>query len=118
MPKRPDGSLETDVLNALWNSGRALQPNDVRKLVPGDLAYTTIATILTRLHAKGLVTRTAAGRAFEYAPVVGESELAAKRITTVLAGASDRHAALASLVSALPTDDRDELRRLLGRLAR
>jgi predicted transcriptional regulator len=116
MSKRPDGSLETDVLNALWNAGRPLQPTEVRGLVPGDLAYTSIATILTRLHAKGHVTRTAVGRAFEYAPIVGESELAAKRISGVLAGASNREAALASLVSTLAPDDRDALRRLLDGL--
>jgi predicted transcriptional regulator len=114
--KRPDGSLESDVLNVLWAAGRALQPSDVRELVPGDLAYTSIATILTRLHAKGLVTRTAAGRAYEYSATVGESELAAQRITTVLAGASDREAALASLVGSLTKGDKKTLRQLLDRL--
>lgn len=118
MSKRPDGSLETDVLNALWNAGGPLQPTEVRALVPGDLAYTSIATILTRLHAKGLVTRIPVGRAFAYTAAVGESDLAARRISSLLEASSDRHAALASLISTLPTDDRDELRRLLDRLGR
>lgn len=118
MAKRPDGSLETDVLNVLWSAGRPLQPNDVRELVPGDLAYTSIATILSRLHAKGLVSRRAVGRAYEYLPSVDESDLAAQRITSLLAGASDRQAALASLISALPLRDRDTLRELLGDLGR
>lgn len=113
MPKRPDGSLESDVLNALWRAGRPLQPNEVRELVPGDLAYTSIATILTRLHAKGLVTRRAIGRAYEYRAAVDEPGLAARRISTVLTAASDREAALASLVGTLADDDRATLRRLL-----
>jgi predicted transcriptional regulator len=116
MSKRPDGALESDVLNALWRAGRPLHPSDVRELVPGELAYTSIATILTRLHAKGLVTRRAVGRAFEYSPVVEESELAAQRISRVLASASNRQAALASLVDKLSSGDQATLRRLLGEL--
>ena len=42
----------------------ALTPGEVRDALGGDLAYTTVMTVLTRLFEKGLVTRTQQGRAF------------------------------------------------------
>jgi len=54
------GSLEAKVLGVLENEGRA----NVREVVDRlnedeeDLAYTTVGTILDRLHKKGLVERT------------------------------------------------------------
>jgi len=53
------GSLETEVLAALRELNEA-PARDVRKALEGRgirVAYTTVATILTRLHAKGLVKR-------------------------------------------------------------
>jgi predicted transcriptional regulator len=53
------GSLETEVLTALHGLGEA-PARDVRHSLDERgirVAYTTVATILTRLHAKGLVQR-------------------------------------------------------------
>ena len=44
----------------------------------GDLAYTTIETILNRLHSKELADRERVGRAFAYSPRFTEAELAAR----------------------------------------
>jgi predicted transcriptional regulator len=107
--------LEQDVLRALWNAREPLLPIAVRDLVPGDLAYTSVATILTRLHAKGLVERSAVGRAFAYRAVVSESDLAARRMTDLLTATTDRDAALAGLVSNLTKAERKALRALLER---
>lgn len=81
MSKRPDGVLEHGVLEALWQASGPLLPTQVRERVAGDLAYTSIATILARLHTKGLVERTAVGRAFAYRATITESQLAARRMT-------------------------------------
>lgn len=115
MTKRPDGVLEHDVLRVLWNATEPLLPTAVKDSVPGDLAYTSVATILTRLHTKGLVERTAVGRAFTYRAVVSESQLAARKMTDLLTSTTDRDAALAGLVSNLTNADRKALRALLGR---
>lgn len=40
-----------------------------------ELAYTTVMTVLTRLHEKGHLTREKAGRQFRYAPAFEESSL-------------------------------------------
>lgn len=85
----------------LWDSDEPLQPGEVQQLLPTELAYTSVATVLGRLQSKGLVERMPVGRAFAYRAVVGEAELAAQRINDVLASASDRSAVLARFVGTL-----------------
>lgn len=113
MAKRPDGALEHDILAVLWSQGRPLQPGEIKELLQTELAYTSIATVLGRLHAKGLVGRQEAGRAFAYQALVNESELAARRIGDVLASASDRRAVLAGFIGSLSKRDATALRALL-----
>jgi len=61
----PGGDLEYAVLLALWDAGpataRALHE---RVGEPDGLVYTTVAKVLDRLVAKGLVERTRIGKAF------------------------------------------------------
>src|SRR5690242_3727573 len=68
------GPLEHELMQALWAAGDAT----VRELVDDsvvDGAYTTIMTTLDRLYKKGLLERSAEGRAFRYRPKQSESEL-------------------------------------------
>lgn len=113
MGKRPDGALEHDIMTVLWAHGRPLQPGEIKELLHTELAYTSVATVLGRLHAKGLVGRHEAGRAFAYQALVNESALAARRIGDVLAAASDRRAVLAGFVGSLSKRDTKALRALL-----
>jgi predicted transcriptional regulator len=115
MPKRPDGQLEYDVLNVLWSSDRPLSPADVNERLSLGLAYTTVATILTRLYAKGLIDREPVGRAFVYRALVDESDFAIKRIDEVLAVTSDRHQVLARFVGRMTPGEADQIRALLDR---
>jgi predicted transcriptional regulator len=113
MSKRPDGSLERDVMTVLWQSDRPLPPAEVQERLESDLAYTSVATILNRLQAKGLVSRTPQGRAYAYEACIDESELATRRIKDILAGSDDRTAVLAGFIGALPKRERRALRALL-----
>lgn len=113
MSRRADGELERSVLDVLWRADRPLQPGEVNDQLDADLAYTSVATVLTRLHRKGLVAREAQGRAFAYSPAVDESTLAAQRIGDVLALASDRSKVLANFVDSLSARDAKLLRSLL-----
>jgi predicted transcriptional regulator len=112
--RRASGELESAVLAVLHGASGALSPGEVRERIGGDLAYTTVVTILSRLHAKGVLDRRKAGRAFRYAPVADQPGLAARRMTRVLDGEADREAVLARFVSALSTKDEDLLRRMLS----
>ncbi len=113
MTRRPDGALEHDIMTVLWAAANPLQPGEVNERLPTRLAYTSVATVLGRLHAKGLVERSVSGRAFTYHASVAESELAARRIGDVLSSASDRTAVLAGFVGSLSKRDAKALRKLL-----
>jgi predicted transcriptional regulator len=112
--RRAAGELEATVLAVLQEAGSALSPGEVRERIGGALAYTTVVTILSRLHAKGVLERHKAGRAYLYAPVADQPGLAARRMARVLDGEADREAVLARFVSSLSDSDEELLRRMLG----
>ena len=112
--RRAAGELESAVLGVLHAAGEPLSPGTVRERLGSDLAYTTVVTILSRLHAKGVLERHKAGRAFLYSPVADQPGLAARRMTRVLDEEADRDAVLARFVSGLSESDEQLLRRMLG----
>jgi predicted transcriptional regulator len=112
--RRAAGELEAAVLAVLQAAGSPLSPAEVRDQLGGDLAYTTVVTILSRLHAKGVLDRRKAGRAFVYQPVADEPGLAARRMAQMLDAEPDREAVLARFVSGLSGRDEELLRRMLG----
>ena len=112
--RRGAGELEAAVLDVLQRGGSALSPGEVRELIGGDLAYTTVVTILSRLHAKGVLDRRKSGRAYLYAPVADSPGLAARRMARVLDEEADREAVLARFVSTLSDRDEELLRRMLA----
>ncbi|MFE0254436.1 BlaI/MecI/CopY family transcriptional regulator [Streptomyces sp. NPDC059010] len=111
--RRGQGELEVLVLSALRESDGPATAGWVQERLGGDLAYTTVITILTRLLAKGAVTRERSGRSFAWTPASDEAGLAAHRMRRVLDGESDREAVLASFVTGLGPDDERLLRELL-----
>ncbi|MDX3692461.1 BlaI/MecI/CopY family transcriptional regulator [Streptomyces europaeiscabiei] len=113
--RRGQGELEALVLSALREARGPESAGWVQERLGGDLAYTTVITILTRLLAKGAVTRERSGRSFAWTPASDQAGLAAHRMRRVLDGESDREAVLASFVTSLEPDDERLLRELLGR---
>jgi predicted transcriptional regulator len=116
--RRASGELEADVLAALWRADHPLSPGQVREEFGADLAYTTVMTILTRLHDKGSVTRTRAGRAFVYTPAFAQAEVAASAMRDLLDSGHDRAEVLARFVGSLSSDEERTLAALLRRAAR
>lgn len=126
VPRRARGTLEAAVMDVLWQADRPLSPGEVRdQLADSDtsaaelpdgreLSYSTVVTILTRLHAKKMLARTRVGRSFQYAPQADEAGLAARRLTALLDTSADREAVLSRFVEDLPDHDEELLRRLLG----
>ncbi len=115
--RRAAGTLESEVLGILRAAARPLTPGEVRDRLSGagqrELAYSTVVTTMSRLHAKGLLSRRRAGRGFCYAPV-DEASRAAGRMSHALGSGSDRNAVLSRFVSGLSGRDAELLRRLLG----
>jgi predicted transcriptional regulator len=112
--RRAAGELEAAALAVLHAAGSPLSPGEVRETLGGGLAYTTVVTILSRLHGKGVLDRRKAGRAFVYQPVADEPGLAARRLAQMLDAEPDREAVLARFVSGLSGRDEKLLRRMLG----
>jgi predicted transcriptional regulator len=112
--RRAAGTLESEVLGILRAEGAPLTPGEVRERLAGqqELAYSTVVTIVSRLHAKGLLSRQRARRGFCYAPL-DEASLAASRMSDALGSGSDRDAVLSRFVSGLSGRDAGLLRRLL-----
>lgn len=79
----------------------------------GELSYSTVVTIVSRLHAKGLLARQRAGRGFTYTPV-DDASLAASRMSQVLGSENDHDAVLSRFVSGLSSRDALLLRELLA----
>ena len=112
--RRPAGALEAEILALLRAARMPLSPGQVRdRLAADELSYSTVVTILSRLHAKGLLSRQRDGRAFVYT-VVDEASLAASRMSQALAVGHDHDAVLTRFVSGLSGRDAELLRRLLG----
>ncbi|MCZ1008885.1 BlaI/MecI/CopY family transcriptional regulator [Streptomyces lydicus] len=109
--------MEAQVLAALHHAPGPVTAAWVQERLGDDLAYTTVMTILSRLHAKQAVTRERSGRAYLWTPAADEAGLAALRMRRVLDGEPDRDAVLTSFVSALSTHDEQLLRTLLDREA-
>jgi predicted transcriptional regulator len=116
--RRPNGALSALVFEVLTAADRALTPGEVQDALAATdaqpLAYTTVVTILSRLHAQGLVDRFRHGRAFAYLPVADHARLAARRMRRVLEAEQDRDAVLARFVGDLSPRDEQALRRLLA----
>jgi predicted transcriptional regulator len=122
VPRRAAGALESEVLAILRGAGAPLSPGEVKqRLGTGqmageqrdELSYSTVVTIVSRLHAKGLLARQRAGRGFIYAPI-DEASLAAGRMSQALGSGDDHGAVLSRFVSRLSGRDARLLRQLLA----
>ncbi|MGI5321396.1 BlaI/MecI/CopY family transcriptional regulator [Actinomadura nitritigenes] len=112
--RRAAGALESEIMKVLQEAAEPLTPAGVRQRLDGDLAYTTVVTILTRMHGKGLLVRGKSGRAFRYAPVSDEPGMVARRMYQAMDGRPDRAAVLARFVESLSDQDERLVRALLG----
>jgi predicted transcriptional regulator len=115
--RRPTGSLEAEVLAALWATGAGATPGEVHQAMGAGLAYTTVMTTLSRLWKKGLVDRERRGRAYAYRPRLTEAQLAAERMLRHLDQVDDREAALLTFVDTLGEHDATALRRIVTQLS-
>jgi predicted transcriptional regulator len=117
----PGGDLEYAVLSALWALGRATAREvHARVAEPGGLAYTTTATVLDRLHSKGLVARDKVERAFLYRPKVARGLVERARLREALDWllGPKSQAAMARLVDAVESIDPDLVDELTKEVAK
>lgn len=112
------GRLEAAVMDALWSGDRPMTVRDVLENVHSDSspAYTTVMTVLGRLHRKGMVLREKTGRAYVYRPTRSRATHTAELMEQILAGTTDRGTALLRFVEKMPEGELDALRRAVARV--
>ncbi len=109
------GSLEMKIMQVLWGRPEQfMQVRDVLPLLSDNLAYTTVMTVMSRLHEKGLLRRRRQGRAWAYRTAVSREAYIASTMTETLRVAEDRTAALLHFVADLRPEEAAALRRLLA----
>jgi len=111
--RRADGELEREILSVLWTEDQPLQATQVREKLDLDLAYTSVATVLTRMWEKGWVSREPSGRAFVYCPTMSRADWYAEKMLAVLDQSPNQRALLAGFVGKLSKRDRQALKKLL-----
>lgn len=104
------------LMDILWRLGRG-SARDVLNEMQATPAYTTVATLLTRLEKKGLLKSEVQGRERVYSPAVKREQVNQSMISglvsTVFRG--DSAALMAHLVreGEMSADDLEDIRRLL-----
>ena len=70
------GDLQLHIMQSLWQRSEATVAEVLQDLQPHtDLAYTTVATMLRKMEARGLVRHRTEGRSFIYAAKVAAHEV-------------------------------------------
>lgn len=75
------GELEQRVMLIIWDAEGALSPRQVLNELDDGHAYTTIMTILSTLHSKGMVTRVKVGKTYYYSKEESKKDFVENRLS-------------------------------------
>jgi predicted transcriptional regulator len=113
---REFGQLEKAIMDVVWSQERPLVVREVRERLhyPRPVAYTTVMTVLTILHGKGVLRREKHGRAWRYWPEERRPEHDARLMTELLRSGSDQRQTLEEFLGRLDADELDAIRSVAG----
>jgi predicted transcriptional regulator len=106
-------------MERLWSYGHPVPVREVLEDLQRDrtIAYTTVMTVMDKLHRKGFLTREMDGRAYRYQPAQTREQHNAAVMGEVLAGSSDRAATLLHFLEQMPPEEVARLRAALAERA-
>ena len=109
------GQLEARVMECMWAGDSPRTVRDVHRELAAErsLAYTTIMTVMDKLHRKGWLEREALGRAYVYRPCQSKERYTADLMREALAMSSDRGATLVAFLEQLTPAESRSLRAAL-----
>lgn len=112
-------AVQLEVMRALWEAGAATTAAVHERMgKPRSLAYTTVATLLSRLEKRGLVRSRKDARERVFEPLVTEDQVKRRMVSDLVANLfrGDPRALVSQLVSDEEIDegDLDTVRRMLA----
>lgn len=112
---RDFGTLEARIMEHMWATGQACTVREVHTDLAAErtLAYTTVMTVMDKLHRKGWLDRSTEGRAYTYVPRQRKEQYTADLMSEALAESGDRSATLVAFLDQLTPREAAALRTAL-----
>lgn len=94
-------------MDRMWARRRPASVRDVLEELVQErtIAYTTVMTVMDKLHAKGLLKREPVGRAYIYEPVSSKESYTADRMRAMLASSDNQAATLVHFLERLSPEE-------------
>ncbi len=101
------GDLESTIMDRMWSYRRPASVRDVLEDLRRDreIAYTTVMTVMDKLHKKGLLRRQALGKAYIYEPVLTKEAFTAQQMRETLANSGNQAATLVHFLERLTPEE-------------
>ncbi|SEH03818.1 Predicted transcriptional regulator [Nonomuraea solani] len=105
------GGLETTIMDRMWAIRQPASVRDVLEHLQKDraIAYTTVMTVMDKLHTKGLLKRQPVGRAYIYEAVSSKEAYTAEVMRESLAKSGNRAATLVHFLERLGPEEASAL---------
>jgi len=109
---REFGQLESAIMDVIWSQDRPYLVREVRERLDYDrpVAYTTVMTVMTILHGKGVLRREKHGRAWRYGPAERREEHDARLMAEILRSGGDLRVTLLRFLDRISDEERDAIR--------
>ncbi|NUR93160.1 MAG: BlaI/MecI/CopY family transcriptional regulator [Nonomuraea sp.] len=109
------GDLEATIMERMWARHRPASVRDVLEELQREreIAYTTVMTVMDKLHTKGLLKRKPVGRAYVYEPVASKEAYTADLMRTALASSGNQAATLVHFLERLSPEEAGALQAAL-----
>ncbi|MEU7872555.1 BlaI/MecI/CopY family transcriptional regulator [Dactylosporangium sp. NPDC049140] len=110
------GELEAAVMRQLWAAGGPVTVRQVHTALveTRELAYTTVLTVMEKLHRKGWLQRVRQGRAHVYEAVATREQYGAGLMRDALTDSGDREQTLLHFLGQMTLDEAASLRSALN----
>ncbi|GIH95190.1 BlaI/MecI/CopY family transcriptional regulator [Planobispora siamensis] len=105
------GDLESAIMDRLWSYRRPASVRDVLEDLRRDreIAYTTVMTVMDKLHTKGLLRRRQVGRAYVYETVASKEAYTAELMRAALSSGGNQAATLVHFLERLTPEESQAL---------
>ncbi len=112
---REFGQLESAIMDVVWSQDRPYLVREVRERLHygRPVAYTTVMTVMTILHGKGVLRREKQGRAWRYWPAERREEHDARLMAEILRSGGDQPLTLRRFLDRVSDEEIDAIRNVL-----